>query len=192
MTEVQGGGPIGHGARTLIRPIAFWLSGLVVLSLDQTTKLAARALIDHGDPWPSSEWHVRLINHTNTGAAFGILEGQTAFLVVMSSVGLAAIYLYYRNPPFDHWLAPLGIGMILGGALSNLLDRIRMGGVTDMLDVYRWPTFNVADSGITVGVGILILGYAAFSNKSLQREGVLPEQGADCGQQGADVKGVSN
>ncbi|HEY5639520.1 MAG TPA: signal peptidase II, partial [Dehalococcoidia bacterium] len=96
---------------------------------------------------------------TNTGAAFGILQDQAVFLTVMAFIGLAAIYVYYRYPPFQHWVATLAIGLMLGGAVGNLVDRIVHGRVTDFIDFPRFPSFNVADSSITVGVAIIIIGY---------------------------------
>jgi signal peptidase II len=77
----------------------------------------------------------------------------------MAVIGLGAIYLYYRYPPFDHWVVPIAIGMMLGGALGNLIDRVRVGRVTDFLDVGFWPAFNVADSSISIAIAILLIGY---------------------------------
>jgi signal peptidase II len=83
----------------------------------------------------------------------------------MALIGLAAIYLYYRYPPFDHWAATLGIGMMLGGAAGNLIDRVRVGRVTDFVDVGDFPAFNVADASINVGVAVVILGYLWFESR---------------------------
>jgi len=137
----------------------FWGAALAVIALDQATKGIVRASLDRGESWPDPDWPVRIRYVTNTGAAFGILEDQTLFLIVMAFVGLAAIYLYYRYPPFDHPIVPIAIGMLLGGASGNLLDRIRLGQVTDFIDFPSYPAFNVADSSITVGIAIIILGY---------------------------------
>lgn len=149
-----------------MRTIVFWAAAAAVLALDQLTKELVRGFLSRGDAWPSEDWPVRLYHVTNTGAAFGILENQTLFLILMTVIGLAAIYLYYRNPPFDHFLAPLAIGLMLGGATGNLVDRIRLGRVTDFIDFPMWPAFNVADSAITVGVVAIILGYAFFAGRT--------------------------
>jgi signal peptidase II len=130
-----------------------------VVALDQATKISVRTWLERGEAWPSLDWPVRIRHITNTGAAFGILEDQTLFLVVMAFIGLAAIYLYYRYPPFNHWVVPIAIGMMLGGAIGNLLDRVRAGEVTDFIDFPRYPAFNVADSSIFIGVSIIIIGY---------------------------------
>lgn len=155
--------------RPLLRRSLFLASGTTALALDQATKELVRAFLDIGDFWPSADWPVRLHYVTNTGAAFGILRDQTGFLLLTTVIGLAAIYLYYRFPPFDHVVVPISVGMILGGAVGNLLDRVRLGRVTDFIDLPRWPAFNVADSAIVIGIAILLLGYAFLSSDSKSR-----------------------
>lgn len=146
--------------------ISFWGAAAIVIALDQVTKIAVRTWLDRGESWPDADWIVRFRHVTNTGAAFGILEDQTLFLIVMAFIGLGAIYLYYRYPPFDHWVVPIAIGMLLGGATGNLLDRVRSGEVTDFIDFPRFPAFNVADSSINVGIAIIIIGYLLLGPKS--------------------------
>lgn len=138
----------------------------MVVVLDQATKAVVRASLEVGEAWPADDWPVRIRYVTNTGAAFGILQDQTLFLMLMALVGLAAIYLYYRYPPFDHLIVPAAIGMMLGGALGNLIDRVRLGRVTDFIDLGWWPAFNVADSSITVGIVVILLGYVILAPKS--------------------------
>lgn len=154
-TETDGAAP-HHSA---LHRWAFWGAAAAVIAADQASKALIRASMDRGEAWPSEDWPVRIKYVTNTGAAFGILQGQTAFLTVMALIGLAAIYVYYRYPPFQHWVATLAIGMMLGGAAGNLIDRILRDRVTDFIDFPRFPAFNVADSSITVGVAIIIIGY---------------------------------
>lgn len=150
-----------------LRRLLFITAAVVVLALDQATKELVRALMYRGESWPDS-WPVRLRYVTNTGAAFGILKDQTGFLIVTTVIGLAAIYLYYRYPPFDHLAAPVAMGMMLGGAVGNLVDRLRLGRVTDFIDFRFWPSFNVADSSIVIGVAILVLGYAIFAEPAAE------------------------
>ncbi|MCH8051789.1 MAG: signal peptidase II [Chloroflexi bacterium] len=138
---------------------AFWGAAVAVIAADQATKTIIRTTMDRGDIWPSDDWPVRIKYVTNTGAAFGVLQDQAAFLIIMAFIGLAAIYVYYRYPPFQHWLATLAIGLMLGGAAGNLIDRVLQGRVTDFIDFPRFPAFNVADSSITVGVAIVLIGY---------------------------------
>jgi signal peptidase II len=147
-----------------LRRLLFVAAALIVLALDQASKELVRTLLERGESWPDA-WPVRLHYVTNTGAAFGILKDQTGFLVVTTIIGLGAIYLYYRYPPFDHVVAPIAMGMMLGGAVGNLVDRLRLGRVTDFIDFPFWPSFNVADSSIVIGVAILLLGYAMFAKR---------------------------
>ncbi len=156
--EISPAAPDSPSSHSLRRYL-FWGAAACVVALDQATKAIVRTLLERGESWPPGDWpaHIRYV--TNTGAAFGTLHNQTAFLIVMTFVGLAAIYLYYRYPPFDHPIVPVAIGMMLGGATGNLIDRVRLGEVTDFIDFPMWPQFNVADSSITVGIAIILIGY---------------------------------
>ena len=157
-TQAPESSPPASGRPTR-RRLLFLGAALIVLGLDQLTKQLIRSLMDTGQAWPA-DWPVRLHYVTNTGAAFGILKDQTGFLVLTSLIGLAAIYLYYRFPPFDHIIVPIAVGMMLGGAAGNLLDRIRLGRVTDFVDFPHYPAFNVADSSIVIAITVLLVGYA--------------------------------
>jgi signal peptidase II len=158
--------PIPTASR--LRRFLFIGAALVVLALDQASKEMVRTLMDRGEGWPDG-WPVRLHYVTNTGAAFGILKDQTGFLIVTTLIGLAAIYLYYRYPPFEHLVAPVAIGMMLGGAIGNLADRLRLGRVTDFIDFPFWPAFNLADSSIVIGIAVLVLGYAILAKRQPPR-----------------------
>jgi signal peptidase II len=106
----------------------------------------------------------------NSGGAFGLLAGQQSTVrnLVFISISLLAmgfvLYLYITTPS-THTVLAVGFALILGGAVGNLIDRIRFGSVVDFLDFYignlHWPAFNVADSAITVGIGIFLF-YIVF------------------------------
>ena len=103
----------------------------------------------------------RITYTTNTGGAFGILGNQGFLIVITTLLGIAAILLYSRYPLFNRMLAQIALGLLLGGAVGNLLDRIFREKVTDFIDVGAWPVFNLADTAITVGV-ILFFYYLVF------------------------------
>jgi signal peptidase II len=111
---------------------------------------------------------------TNTGAAFGILAGQHAqwrhvFFVGVALVALVVIVVMYLRLREESFFYELSLGFIAGGAMGNLVDRIRVGSVVDFLDVYigshHWPAFNVADSAISVGVAIFLVYSFFFEGK---------------------------
>lgn len=131
----------------------FFVAGAVLL-LDQLTKGVVRALLEPGQSAPADGWF-RFTHVTNTGAAFGLFPNQSVFLLVTTFIGVAAILLYYLNPPMSSPFLTLSLGLQLGGAMGNLVDRLRLGHVTDFLDFRVWPVFNLADSAIVVGVAVL-------------------------------------
>jgi signal peptidase II len=103
---------------------------------------------------------------TNTGAAFGLLAGwdtvwRQVFFVGVSLMALVVLFFAYRHYRGEGRLAVYGLALVAGGAVGNLIDRLRLGRVIDFLDfyigTYHWPAFNVADAGITTGVGLLLL-----------------------------------
>lgn len=123
----------------------------VVVLVDQLTKAWVRANVDPGSRdgvLPG----VELVNSRNRGVAFNLLEGQTTLVAVITAVviiGLLAFFVRNRAKPFL-WLP---VGLLLGGALGNVIDRvIRDDGVTDFIKLPVWPAFNVADMAITFGV----------------------------------------
>jgi signal peptidase II len=99
---------------------------------------------------------------TNTGAAFGLFPKQGVLFTIIAFFVIAAIFYYYRLLPSSYYLARLALGLQLGGTLGNLIDRLRQGYVVDFVDLnfwplQNWPLFNVADSAIVIGVGLLAI-----------------------------------
>ena len=139
------------------RDLLFFAIAAVVVALDQYTKSLVRSNLQLGEVWDRSFLFVKIIHVVNSGAAFGILQGQTPFLIITSVLGLAAIALYYVYPPMDHGLIRIALGMQLGGAAGNLIDRIRLGEVTDFIDVGGFPTFNVADASISTSIAVVLI-----------------------------------
>jgi signal peptidase II len=131
----------------------------VVVIVDRVTKIFVERRF--GVPYGPREVvdHVLFLTVTrNRGAAFGLFQNFTAGFVLISIVVMAGILLYYwRLPPSD-WSARLGLSLVFGGAVANAYDRGIKGSVIDFIQVPHWPIFNVADSAITVGVAVLLLG----------------------------------
>ncbi len=151
------------------RDVWFFVIALGVVALDQATKAVVRARLDSGEAWPDKDWLLNIVNVSNSGAAFGMLQGQTTFLVVTSLVGVAAIALYYWFPPLEHGLLRLALGLQLGGAAGNLIDRVRFGEVTDFINFEFWPAFNVADSCISIGVVTILWFFLTLEGDRLRR-----------------------
>ena len=143
-----------------VKELPFFLVALVVVALDQVSKFFIRANMIPGQSIPE-EGFFRITYVTNVGGAFGILSNQ-AFLITLTAIaGIAAILIYARYPLFNRMLVRVALGLLLGGAVGNLIDRIRFGEVVDFIDVGAWPVFNLADSAIVVGV-IIIIFYLLF------------------------------
>jgi signal peptidase II len=132
---------------------------LAVFVVDRLTKGIVNATVPYGTETPLLGNLVGITNIRNAGAAFGFAPvGPWFFLVAALAVSIGLIVYVVRQP--GDLSADAVLGLILGGALGNAFDRIiNGGGVTDFIDVHFWPIFNVADSAVSIGVVLLILGY---------------------------------
>ncbi len=131
---------------------------ILVLVLDQISKRVVMTNFRPGESWnpvTALERWVSLTYVTNTGAAFGLFPDYGGVFMVIAVVVIVAIIVYYRHLPGEQWLVQASLGLQLGGALGNLLDRLRHGHVIDFIDFKVWPVFNVADSSVFIGVVIL-------------------------------------
>lgn len=132
-----------------------WLAFLAAVVLDQVSKAAITATLIRGESWPA-EGFFRFTYARNTGTVFGLFQGQGMLLTIASFAALAAMFFFFRGALFPSRFMRLAFGMMLGGAIGNLIDRIRVGSVVDFIDIGPWPIFNLADSMILVGIAILI------------------------------------
>ena len=143
-----------HLREKIILPAVAFL----ILVADQISKYLVLSNLIPGQSWNPvaslTPW-VSITYVTNTGAAFGLFQDQGSFFVVIAVIVVAAIILYYRHLPTGQWWIKISLGLQLGGALGNLLDRLRLGYVVDFIDFKIWPVFNLADSSIVIGVAIL-------------------------------------
>ena len=123
---------------------------------DRITKAWVVENIPVGTARPIAGDYIRIVHAQNTGAAFGLLPERTTLLSILSVVAVLAIVYYYRQIASSSWIVSATLGMQLGGASGNLLDRITQGYVVDFVDVgvgdIRFWAFNVADSSIVVGI----------------------------------------
>jgi|ETNmetMinimDraft_2_1059921.scaffolds.fasta_scaffold33756_3 signal peptidase II len=129
------------------------ISILIVL-LDQLSKYLVRVYINN--PVTVIKDILDIIYTSNTGAGFSILQGNNITLIIITLIILGGFLYYYRRFPEDKKVT-IPVGLILGGAIGNLIDRIFFGHVIDFIDFKIWPVFNIADSAITVGAFILIV-----------------------------------
>jgi signal peptidase II len=137
--------------RTLVRAA---LVLAAVVALDQLTKALVRGGIEIGEE-DSILPAVSLVHTRNSGVAFGAFSGGGIVVVALVAVALGAL-LYYFFTHLDKRLVWLPTGMLLGGSIGNIIDRVRDGAVTDFIKLPAWPAFNVADVSITFGVLVLL------------------------------------
>jgi signal peptidase II len=127
----------------------------ITIASDQISKLLIRTNLSHGESIPTSGL-IRITYVKNTGSAFGLFQDQTVILILASFVAICILLFFYKSIPLKNWLIQVCIGLQIGGAIGNLIDRIRIGYVVDFIDIGLWPVFNIADSAITVGmIGML-------------------------------------
>ena len=147
--------------RGMTKALPLIFISLSVIGADQLSKYLIRANMSLGESIPE-EGPFRLTYATNEGGAFGLFADQAFLLALVAIITVTVIVLYLRYLPPGSTLLKVGLGLDLGGATGNLIDRLRLGKVTDFIDVGAWPVFNLADSAITVGT-ILIVFHLLFS-----------------------------
>lgn len=140
----------------------YYLIALIVFLIDQGTKWIIATRLTLYEQIPVIGNFFLITSHRNTGAAFNILEDQRWFFVIVTIVvAIGIIWYMYKIRHQQGHILPIGLSLILGGALGNFLDRLLTGEVVDFLQFnfgsYTFPIFNVADMGITIGVGLVLL-----------------------------------
>ena len=146
----------------------------LVVALDQAAKYLVQTKLLEGSSHPLIPGFLHLTYIMNPGAAFGMLAYRTLFFVLISVVVVSVIGYYYNKLPKDLVLLRVGLAMQAGGAIGNMIDRIRFGKVIDFLDFKVWSyIFNVADSGIVIG-SVVLAWYLFRSEK--QKNGVVNDQ----------------
>ena len=142
---------------------------LFLVALDQLTKSWVRTNLAFNELWMPFEWlapYARVVNWQNTGAAFGIFQGMNSVFIVLAFVIIGLILIYFPLIPDDDIYFRLALSFQIAGAAGNLIDRLYRGYVTDFISIGRFPVFNVADSCITLGVVVLLIGMWVEERKS--------------------------
>ena len=152
--------PVSVAERSLGAGVWQWV-GLAAVALaaalgDQVTKhvVSSELGLDRSVQivGPVSLHHVQ-----NSGIAFGLFSGATSVVTFVTAVAVVWMVVFFARSGSRHPMLPAAVGLLLGGSVSNLVDRIRLGHVTDFIDVSHWPAFNLADTFIVVGVALLLL-----------------------------------
>jgi signal peptidase II len=151
--------PVSTAKRSLAAGPAQWLAlaaiALAAVAADQLTKhiVTSNLRLDEGTHVLGPLW----IHHVqNSGIAFGLFASATAVVIVLTGFAVVWMLAYFARSGARHPILPVALGLVIGGSLSNLVDRVRLGYVTDFLDLRFWPAFNLADSFIVIGVGLLL------------------------------------
>lgn len=146
----------------------FYLLALLITALDQLAKWLVIRYMELGESIAVVDSLLYITSHRNRGAAFGILQNQQ-WLFIAITIVVVLVILYYLRKNRQEFLFSLSLSLILGGALGNLIDRVRMGEVVDFVDVRFFPyIFNLADSAIVIGVTLFVLDNIMKSRASTE------------------------
>jgi signal peptidase II len=157
--RTDGLAPISVAERSLAAQATDWLGlaaiALAAIAADQLTKQLVSGTLALGEELdvlgPFSIHRVQ-----NSGIAFGLFGSATAIVIVLTTIAIAWMLVFFARSGARHPVLPAAVGLLIGGSISNLVDRVRLGHVTDFLDLRYWPAFNLADCFIVAGVAILL------------------------------------
>jgi len=174
-STTDGLAPISVAERRLGATWPQWASlgavALAALGADQLTKAIVTNRLDMYDEvhivGPFSIHHV-----TNSGIAFGLFASATSIVILLTGIAVAWMLYFFARSGSRHPVLPVALGLVIGGSVSNLVDRVRLGHVTDFLDVRYWPAFNLADTFIVVGVAALLLALIVSDRKATRPQRV--------------------
>tara|TARA_B100001750_G_C15338028_1_gene510787 strand:+ start:99 stop:578 length:480 start_codon:yes stop_codon:yes gene_type:complete len=141
---------------------------IITIILDQLSKFLIIIFLPLGNSWPQ-EGILRFTHARNTGAAFSLFQDQSLILSIVSVIAVIFILFVFKSINNPSLLIRITFGLQIGGAFGNLIDRFRLGYVTDFIDFGWWPIFNIADSSIVVGITIMIF-YFLFTNENKKNE----------------------
>ena len=165
--------PVSSAEQSMGAGLAQWIVLVVVASAavvaDQLTKQVVGRTLALGESvdivGPFQIHHVQ-----NSGIAFGLFGSRTSIVIAVTAVAVCAMVVFFARSGRRHPVLPVALGLVLGGSIANLVDRVRLGHVTDFLDFVAWPAFNLADTFIVVGVAILF-GALVLGDRSHRMHG---------------------
>jgi signal peptidase II len=170
-SATDGLAPVSFAERSLAAGPAQWLAlaaiGFAAIAADQLTKyiVTSRLQLDDAVHVVGPFW----IHHVqNSGIAFGLFASATVVVILLTAIAVSAMLIFFGRSGARHPILPVALGLVIGGSLSNLLDRVRLGYVTDFLDLRYWPAFNLADSFIVIGV-LVLLAALVFAEREPRR-----------------------
>nr|WP_263328071.1 signal peptidase II [Neobacillus sp. Marseille-Q6967] len=139
----------------------YYLIAIFVILLDQVTKWLIVTKMHLGESIPVIDNFLYITSHRNRGAAWGILQGQMWFFYVITTVVIIALIYYIQKAVKGKWLLGISLGLMLGGAIGNFIDRVLRKEVVDFIHTYifsyNFPVFNIADSALVIGVILLMI-----------------------------------
>ena len=168
-TSPQPDSQSGSGPTSLFRDKILLGTVIGAFVLDQVSKRIITSWLQLGESWPS-EGFFRITYGTNSGTAFGLFPNHTTLLIVVSLVAIGFLFYFYRAHAMPSLVLRFAIGLQLGGAFGNLIDRVLNGKVVDFIDVGPWPIFNLADSSIVVGIFILMAVFLLTKESTEERQ----------------------
>lgn len=160
---------MGRKRQPIYRDFLLIQLAVFVFLVDQFSKYLVRQSLFLHESFPR-EGFLRITHTFNTGSIFGLFQGQNTPLILVSFIGVAVLILLYRTQRYPTGLLRLSLGLQLGGAFGNLVDRVRLGHVTDWVDVGPWPVFNVADASIVTGLFLLAWIFIMTERSSSETE----------------------
>ena len=165
--------PAAAGPPAIYKDLVLLQLAALIFLADQFTKSLARAFLNYGESFPRYGFF-RITHTQNTGSAFGLFPDQNTALILVAFLGITILALLYRNLRPTTNLLRLSLGLQMGGAAGNLLDRLLQGHVTDFVAIGPWPVFNVADSSIVIGLLLLFwlhgIPWERFGSGRLEKE----------------------
>ena len=164
--------PFSVAERSLAARMPHWLSlaavALAAVCADQVTKaLVSSSLSPDGAAHVLGPLSIHYVQ--NSGIAFGFFASATSIVIVLTAFAVGWMLLFFARSGSRHPVLPVALGLVIGGSISNLVDRVRLGHVTDFLDLRFWPAFNLADSFIVIGVAVLLGALVAADRPARRR-----------------------